>query len=79
MTDSLMGFQGVWRKPTRSRIAIDQNAVPTDWTSDNHLMSFRHLVQNEALGSAEQWLRTESKAPSTKMEGQWNSDMLPKP
>lgn len=64
---SLMGFQGVWRgKSAHPHIAADQNALLTDWMSHNLLMSFRSLEQNEALDSAEQRLRTDSKAPLNK-------------
>lgn len=64
---SLMGLQGVWQgKSAHPDLALEHNALLTDWMSNSLLMSFRYLEQNEALGAAEQQLRTVSKAPLNK-------------
>jgi hypothetical protein len=64
---SLMGFPGIWQgKAAHPRIGEEHNALLTKWMTDNLLMSFSVLQNNEKLETVEILLRQQSKAPLNK-------------
>lgn len=64
---SLIGYPGVWQgKSAHPRIAEKDNALLTEWMTNNLLMSFRVLLDHEPLESAEALLRNQSRAPLNK-------------
>lgn len=64
---SLVGYPAVWRaKSAHLGISEADNALLTEWMSNNLLMSFRVLEAGEVLKDAEAVLRNESQAPLNK-------------
>lgn len=64
---SLVGYPAVWRgKSAHPGISEADNALLTEWMSNNLLMSFRVLEAGEVLKDAEAVLRNESQAPLNK-------------
>jgi len=64
---SLMGFPGVWQgKSAHPRIDEKHNAFLTQWMTDNLLMSFSFLQDDERLETVETQLREKCKAPLNK-------------